>query len=329
MTAGPCYRGRTLSRLVPLMLVLAAAALSEPALGAEGAEEAAPERSMAEQLFDQGLADMQAGRYEAGCSALAESYRLEPLPGALFTLAECETRWGRLATALTRYREYLSQIERMSSTERERQREREKVARAAIENISGEVPKLTIVLGPGVPAGSIVKRQGTRVLATQLGEPIPVDPGTHEISLEIAGEEPKKQTVALAKNESKTITLERSANDGDHPPNPEDDRSTLRTTAYVVGGIGVAGIIVGTIAGAIAINRSEEIDENCSGLVCNETGISKVETVREAGTTSTIGLVIGAAGVAAGITLYFLSEPADDPLLSRLVADAHGFGFSW
>src|ERR1700724_1365517 len=38
-------------------------------------------------LFDRGLADMQAHRYATACPELAESYRLDPHAGGLFTLA--------------------------------------------------------------------------------------------------------------------------------------------------------------------------------------------------------------------------------------------------
>jgi len=45
---------------------------------------------------------MEAGNYAAGCPALAESQRLDPRAGTLFTLSQCEVQWGRVATAVTR-----------------------------------------------------------------------------------------------------------------------------------------------------------------------------------------------------------------------------------
>src|SRR4051794_16280293 len=68
---------------------------------------AAQDIAAAEALFESGLADMQAGRYETGCKALAESQRIDPRGGTLFTLATCEARWGRIATAVTRFGDYL------------------------------------------------------------------------------------------------------------------------------------------------------------------------------------------------------------------------------
>src|ERR1700733_1971568 len=68
----------------------------------------------AEALFNRGLADMTAGKYDTGCPAIGESYRLDPRPGTLFTVAECESKWGHYATASARYDDYLSLYSRLS-----------------------------------------------------------------------------------------------------------------------------------------------------------------------------------------------------------------------
>ncbi len=63
-----------------LPVALALCALAMPAR--------AKPSSDAEALFESGLREMRAGNYALGCPRLAESYQLEPLAGALFTLAE-------------------------------------------------------------------------------------------------------------------------------------------------------------------------------------------------------------------------------------------------
>src|SRR3954465_13628820 len=84
--------------LVPALL--SPLALASPAF--------ADDPAAAEALFNRGKADMDAGRYEAGCKAIAESQRLDPRPGGLFTLAVCETQGGRIASAMTHYGDYLA-----------------------------------------------------------------------------------------------------------------------------------------------------------------------------------------------------------------------------
>ena len=73
----------------------------------------AQDPSSAAPLFDRGLEDMLAGRYETGCPSLAESHRLEPRPGTLFTVAECFAKWGKVATAFRYYEQYLSVFAQM------------------------------------------------------------------------------------------------------------------------------------------------------------------------------------------------------------------------
>src|SRR4051812_40759119 len=77
----------------------------------------------AEALFNRGLADMEAGRYEAACKAIEESLHLDPRPGTLFSLAVCESKWGHVATAATRFGDYLALYEKLPTAQRLRQGE--------------------------------------------------------------------------------------------------------------------------------------------------------------------------------------------------------------
>src|SRR5262252_4543747 len=83
--------------------------------------------AVAEALFNRGLADMQAGKFDTGCPAIGESYRLDPRPGTLFTLAECEAKAGHYATAVARYDDYLSLYSRLSADQQAKQKGRDKV----------------------------------------------------------------------------------------------------------------------------------------------------------------------------------------------------------
>src|SRR5438477_5379956 len=86
----------------------------------------AQDLAAAEALFNKGLADMQAGHYDTGCPSIAESYRLDPRPGTLFTLAECEAKGGKLATAVARYEDYLQLFARLTPDQQAKQKGRER-----------------------------------------------------------------------------------------------------------------------------------------------------------------------------------------------------------
>jgi hypothetical protein len=104
--------------------LLACGALAAALAGARAAQ-AQPTPAEADVQFEWGLSEMKAGRFHNGCPAIAESYRLDPKPGALFTLAECEARWGRSASALTHYEAYLDLFAHMSAEKQDKQRGRE------------------------------------------------------------------------------------------------------------------------------------------------------------------------------------------------------------
>src|SRR5262245_38278640 len=59
----------------------------------------------AEVLFEAGKNLMERGDYAAACPKFEESYRLDPATGALFALALCHERAGKIATAWVEYME--------------------------------------------------------------------------------------------------------------------------------------------------------------------------------------------------------------------------------
>src|SRR3954462_7468167 len=88
---------RRLSRVAaPFFLV---ALTSAPAFAQTDKEKAASDK-----LYQEGLAKMLEGAFGVGCPKLAESQRLFPRPGTLFTLAECQAKSGKLVAAIEGYK---------------------------------------------------------------------------------------------------------------------------------------------------------------------------------------------------------------------------------
>jgi len=211
---------------------------------------------------------MQAGRYETGCPALAESYRLDPRPGVLFTLAECEREWGKLATALGYYNAYLSNYVRMNAAEQAGQAEREKIALGHQRALKQDVPQLTLALAPDLAKGARVTRDGVLLNDAVLGVALPVDPGEHHIKLEMPDGSVREWTITMTKAERRELTLSvrpsvepvvRSV-----PPTPSDTGehgSTAATRWTVTGtmmGIGVTalGVGIGFVFDAVSVENA-------------------------------------------------------------------------
>lgn len=316
---------RSFNRCIRALSLLGPLALASPAL--------AQDVAAAEALFNRGLADMEAGRYATGCPAIAESQRLDPRPGTLFTLSQCEVRWGRVATAVTRLGDYLELYERLPPDQKARQSERRKVAKEQRDKLTLEVPELTLSLPPGAPAGTVVKRDGSVVAGAALGIGLPVDPGEHVVSTQAPGGALWEQRITIAKGEKKPLVLEvKAAPTVDSraaatppvvavAPEPaplppaEPGTSGRRVAVYTIGGVGVAGLVLGGVMGGLALGKKSIIKDHCGGAIgapseldCDATGLAAADSVKTLGLVSTIGFAAGLAGVGTAVVLL-LTEP--------------------
>jgi hypothetical protein len=158
--------------------------------------------------FDYGLAEMLAGRYATGCPAIESSFRLDPRPGTLFTLADCNRKWGRTASALARFDEFLALYERMPDDQRSKQRERAAVATSERAALQKSVPLLAIRLSSEAPAGTRVWRDDVELPAPMLGAPVPVDPGEHVILVRAPDGRAQERRVVLAEGEQHSVVAE-------------------------------------------------------------------------------------------------------------------------
>ena len=82
------------------------------------------------------------------CPDIAGSYKLDPYPGTLFAMAECEAAAGRIATAAAHYEEYLALYDSLSPDKKAKQGTRHRDSLAQKATLTPLVPKLTLVLPP-------------------------------------------------------------------------------------------------------------------------------------------------------------------------------------
>jgi hypothetical protein len=87
---------------------------------------------------------------------------------------------------------------------------------------------------------------------------------------------------------------------------PSSGGFTTRDWAYVVAGIGLAGVVVGTTTGAMAMGKKHTADDNCTGSDCNSVGADAGNSGRTLAAVSTVGFGIGVLGLAAGTVLWFM-----------------------
>lgn len=111
---------------------------------------------------------------EAACARCEESLQLKRTIGTLLNLALCYEKRGKLASAWTYYREAAESAARTGD-------DREQGANERAHALEPRLPKLSIRAPHAIP-GQVITRDGAEVEEASLGIPVPVDPGSHEIS---------------------------------------------------------------------------------------------------------------------------------------------------
>jgi len=114
------------------------------------------------------------------------------------------------------------------------------------------------------------------------------------------------------------------------PPPPPPVRDTLRLPAYVSLGAGGAGIVVGTLFGALALSQAGSVKSTCVNGVCPRAEQSAADAAKAKGWVSTIGFGVGIVGVSIGAALLVIDARRGHPIFGatqRIVAGADGLSF--
>jgi len=168
-------------------------------LAAPVAHAQAQDQAAARALFEEGRRLLNSGKYEQACRTLEAASKLYGSPGILLNLGDCYEKLGRSASAWTEFGEAAAVASR---ARRDDQVVEAKRRQAAVE------PKLTrlTIRVTGDVTGISVTRDQTDLGSAAWGQPIPVDPGTHEIHAEAPGRQP--WTTVIVSTAGQTITVD-------------------------------------------------------------------------------------------------------------------------
>lgn len=296
----------------------------------------AQDLAAAQVLFDKGRAAMIAKDFDIACPALRESQRIDPRPGTLFTVAECEADAGLYASAVAHYEDYLEVFGRMDQQEQLKQEARGRKTRSTAqkERIGPLVPFLTVVLSRNVPSGTRVRRDDLELTSASFGVALPVDPGTHVLTVTPPDQASFEIKVTLKESEKKTVIVEMpvappapsvtagastsTVFTGTTPSTsasasataggvvgPSSTWSMAKTGALVAGGAGFVGLVVGAVTGVVVVGYKGVIDAHCTAAFkCDPDGLAAAESSKAMGLGSTIGFGIGLGGLAAAALLW-------------------------
>jgi hypothetical protein len=303
----------------PIAWSLAAAvALAAPLASAQD------QAATAEALFREARDLSAHGRYAEACPKFAASQKLDPGYGTLYNLGECLTHEGKTASAWAAFHEAASLARTAGQAEREA-----KAARAVVA-LETKLERITISVTAPLQ-GLLVRRDGITIDAAAWGSALPVDPGKHLIEASAPGKKTFSIEVTTA-GPGKPVTVEIQALlDAPIEPAPlaaprplappADSGAGRRVAAYVTGGVGVAGIVVGAVMGSMARSKWNEAQmQHCrTSTLCDAEGVDLVSGAQTGATVATIGFIAGGALLATGVVLFATALPKRPATTGRLV----------
>lgn len=288
------------------------------------AARAAEPRSLSSELFEAGLVEMKAGRFDEGCPLLRRSYDTEPLLGTLFTLAECEARRGRPSAALDAFELFEASALKLDGDELEAQRRRLEVARARRAELLPRVSFVRVELrGASSSGASVVRFDGTTLHGEDLARALRCDPGKHEVTLE-QGARRESVAVDVLAGATSVVVLDLSAGPAPSEPIPERPAPPRRELTApprreppsaaapppsgargweILGwSVGVLGGGLATVATVELLSRKPTLDSECPEGVCrSSTGVAAAADVPLWNVIGTAGAIVGALGLGTGV----------------------------
>ena len=280
-------------------------------------------QASAEVLFTEGRQLMDQGRLAEACTKLGESQRLAPAVGTLLNLGICFEKNHQTASAWATFKEAVSAARVGGQSDRER------FAREHAANLEPGLSKLTILIPAASDVtGLEVRRDGLSVGRAVWGSAIPVDPGLHTVDVSAplkknwattvdVGAAAAQALVTVPPLEAAPVTAAppaapsvKSLFTPPAPPSEPKRGSTQRTAGVVVGGLGLAAVAIGAVAGLAAKSNNDEALTHCDATSsCDAQGLSLTSRARSDAAVSTVGFGIGGVALITGAVLY-LTAPS-------------------
>jgi hypothetical protein len=322
---------------VGLALTLALAASTLAAAPARADDTASV--AVAQQLYDEAKAAMGKEDYATACQKFAESNRLDPATGGtLLNLAVCHEKMGKIATAWSEFEEAAQLARHFERVDREQlANDHVEKLRPRVSFLALHVPDTMVAV-----AGITVAVDGTPLGQAAWGN-IPLDPGQHTVTAAAPGRVPWTTQVTIGPSAERPVveipalepatptpTATPTATATATPtPTPtatatatatpttttagevSTDRSSRRTLGFLLGGVGVAGILVGSGFGIAALDLNSSSKHNCQPPTGSAAACGNDLTGQHAlldANISDVAFGVGVVGLAVA-TYFILTAP--------------------
>jgi len=254
--------------------------------------------AFAERLFQHGVQLMKEDNCPAAVPEFLTSQDLDASAATLVNLATCYARLGRRATAWKTYRRAATAAAHEGD---EPLRSR---ALQAMSILSPSLTKLRIVTANRHE--SLALRVNGEPVGTYDGVPIPLDPGESIVEAAAPGREPWRRSVTAGELGA-TLVIEVPEL---RPMRQPESTNGLRAPAVVIGGIGLAAVVVGSIVAVNAISNNDQSSSYCRAGHCTAKGVDLRQRASTQAAVATYAIGLGTAFTVGGVVLWFVSPPA-------------------
>ncbi len=304
----------------------------------------------------QGRKMMAAHDYTAACAKFEESQSISPSVAASLDLGACYEKSGKLASAWNAYKSAAA------AAAAGHQKAHAQAARKAMSRVESKMSRITINVADSARASGLeVRMDGNAVDASDWGNALPKDGGSHDVEATAPGKKAWKKHVDLDAN-GQTVTVDVPSLEDDAPPkkvavaggakgsngegaadgsNPAPEGATAadkdphpgqsqRTIGIAVGIAGIAGIATGIVAGIVASSDANSLKAACgSGPTCDSSNQGTHDSAVTWATVSDVTFIVGGAALATGAVVY-LTAPRDTGAVSSvgIAPAARGTGLS-
>jgi len=280
----------------------------------------ADELSEARAAFQRGIELEQAKNWAGAIKQFRQVGQVKMTPQVRYHIALCEENLGKLVAALGGYELALADAESVGDGVSFKQE-----VEASVNDLRARIPKVVIRRGAGAEAAAI-ELDGVALGESSVGVEVPLDPGPHALVASAPGHADYSETLEVAEEETRTVTIDLKPLPVEAPPIVEpDDRGVpdeggkkYSFYPYVLMGVGGAALVT---SGVLFVVRSQDLsdlkdkcekvnDQNydCTSLTDPERADlrDKADRVQTLDYVAPIMLGVGVVAAGVGGTLFYL-----------------------
>jgi hypothetical protein len=299
------------------------------------------QKASARLLGTDGVRFAMAGDCRNAVDKLARAEAIMHAPTTALPLAKCQIQLGKIIAGTEILNRLLNEV--LPTNAPEPWVEAQRQVQPLLDAATPKIGKLRIhVERPATGTGDLqVTVDGEPVPSVILDNDRATDPGPHHVAASAPGFTAAAADISLAEGQSQTVVLrleplpggsapasafpaamgappvaEVPSSGAPAAPDVPAQSSPNRVPAYVVLGLGGAGIVVGTVFGILALGNKSSLDSDCprgkdACPVDKQPEIDSLDSsLKTNALLSTLGLAVGVVGVGIG-TYLFVSARSD------------------